>query len=50
MFTQKTTDEIIKAQIQTEDPETYAFLQFFEPWAYWVDGEIIKAQLMEVGW
>jgi hypothetical protein len=49
MFTQKTTDEIIKAQIQTEDPETYAFLQFFEPWAYWVDGEIIKAQLMEVG-
>ena len=44
----KSTEDILKAQMKAEDPETSAFLQFFEPWAPWVDGIIIKAELMEV--
>ena len=45
----KTIDELISAQQKTEEQLTdYKFLEFFEPWLPWLDGEIIKGQLLEL--
>lgn len=45
----KSAKEIVHAQMNAEDPNTYSFLEFFEPWLPWIDGTLIKAQLIDIG-
>lgn len=45
----KTVDEIVNAQMNAETkPSSIKFLEFFEPWLPWIDGKIIKGQLLDV--
>ena len=45
----KTSDEIIDAQMKAEvQVSSLKLLEFFEPWEPWIDGEIIKGQLLEI--
>ena len=45
----KTSDEIVDAQYKAEGLiASPKLLEFFEPWLPWVDGDIIKGQLLEI--
>ena len=45
----KSTEEIINAQMKSElRISSLKILEYFEPWAPWLDGEIIKGQLLDI--
>jgi carboxylesterase type B len=44
----KTVDEIVNAQFLAEKQiSSFRLLEFFEPWLPWIDGSLIKGQLLE---
>jgi carboxylesterase type B len=45
----KSIDEIVNAQMKAEqEVSSLKLLQFFEPWVPWLDGKIIKGELLEI--
>jgi hypothetical protein len=45
----KTIDEITDAQMKAETKvSSLKLLEFFEPWEPWIDGDVIKGQLLEI--
>jgi carboxylesterase type B len=44
----KTADELLIAQMKVESKVTsFKFLEFFEPWMPWIDGQLVKGNLLE---
>ena len=45
----KTVDEIVDAQMKAEKQvSSVKILEFFEPWLPWIDGKIIKGELLDI--
>lgn len=45
----RTIDEIIDAQMKAEvQVSSLKLLEFFEPWEPWIDGKVVKGQLLEL--
>lgn len=45
----KSIDEIVDAQMRAEqEVSSFKLLQFYEPWVPWLDGKIIKGELLEI--
>lgn len=45
----KSVDEIVDAQMKAEKAvSSLQLLEFFEPWVPWLDGKIIKGELLEI--